>query len=104
LPFAGGTFDLVTSFNGIFGALDSDVEILMAALQETIRVLRPGGSAQLIPFLEGFVLDESERRIQAEAARTIARQEGIEVSQAVAREEPMLGGRVTRLTIRKKRL
>ncbi len=40
LPFAGGTFDLVTSFDVIYHQAVSDDE---QALAETARVIRPGG-------------------------------------------------------------
>jgi ubiquinone/menaquinone biosynthesis C-methylase UbiE len=40
LPFRGGTFDIVTSFDVIY-ALEDDIE--RAAVAEMFRVLRPGG-------------------------------------------------------------
>jgi len=101
LPLRNNSMDLVTSFNGLFGALDFDVEILVAALSEVIRVVRPGGSIQLVPFQEGPVLSDSEKEIQRKAVQAIAGRDEVSLNQAVARYEPLLGGRVSRLTIRK---
>lgn len=103
LPFPASSFDLLTSFNGIFGTLDWDRALLLAALREAIRVLKPGGSVQLVPYQDGPVLSEAERDNQREAVGTLAGVPGIEIREAVAREDPMLGGRVGRLTITKGR-
>jgi SAM-dependent methyltransferase len=101
LPFLSNSFDLVTSFNGLFGALDFDPNVLLAALTEAVRVIRPGGCVQLIPFQEGPILNGVERQVQRAAVETIARTEAVELSEAVPRDEPLLGGRIARLTIRK---
>src|SRR5688500_4767971 len=54
LPFAGDTFDLVTSFDVIY-SLPDDVE--RAAVDEMFRVLKPGGhlvvNAAALNFLRG---------------------------------------------------
>jgi ubiquinone/menaquinone biosynthesis C-methylase UbiE len=101
LPFRSNSFDLVTSFNGLFGALDFDLDVLAAALREAIRVVKRGGCVQVIPFQAGPILNDAERQIQRAAVEVIARTDAVELSKAVARDEPLLGGRVTRLTIRK---
>ena len=43
LPFRDGFFDLVLSFNGIFGTLDFAPALLRDALLEAVRVVQPGG-------------------------------------------------------------
>jgi SAM-dependent methyltransferase len=102
LPFGHDSFDLVLSFNGIFGTLDFAPDLLRQALREAVRVLRPGGSAQLLPFQEGPVLNDLERANQIPAVRELASLPGIAVHDEIARSEPGLGG-VRRLTIMKSR-
>jgi len=102
LPFRDGYFDLVLSFNGIFGTLDFAPELLRHALLEAVRVVRPGGSVQLLPFQQGPVLNDLERANQLAAMRDLARLPGIKMHDEVARDEPGLGG-VRRLTITKGR-
>ena len=100
LPFADASFDLVLSFNGIFGTLDFAPSLLRQALSEAVRVLRPGGSMQLLPFQQGPVLNDLERANQLAAVRELAGLPGIQVYDEVARSEPGLG-KVRRLTITK---
>jgi SAM-dependent methyltransferase len=102
LPFPDAHFDLVLSFNGIFGTLDFAPALLRQALQEALRVLRPGGSVQLLPFQQGPVLNDVERANQLSAIPELAARPGIEVHHEVARSEPGMGG-VRRLTITKTR-
>ena len=102
LPFGDESFDLVLSFNGIFGTLDFAPALLREALLEAVRVVRPGGSVQLLPFQQGPVLNDVERANQLEAVRELASLPGIAVHDQVARSEPGLGG-VRRLTITKTR-
>jgi SAM-dependent methyltransferase len=99
LPFPDACFDLVLSFNGIFGTLDFDAGVLAVALREALRVTKPGGSIQLVPFQEGLVLNDRERAIQREGVQALAGISGVELHEAVARSEAGLG-RVNRLTIR----
>ena len=102
LPFRDAYFDVVLSFNGIFGTLDFTLILLRQGLLEAVRVLRPGGSIQLLPFQQGPVLNDVERANQLVAVRDLAALPGIEVSDEVARSEPGMGG-VRRLTITKTR-
>ena len=99
LPFPSESFDFAVSFNGIFGTLDFDAGVLSAALGEAIRVTRPGGTVQLVPYLEGPVLDDLERSHQRAAIEALKAVHGIAMSDAVARSEALLGGGIGRLTI-----
>ena len=101
LPFADATFDLVTSFNGVFGTLDFDERSLVQALAEAVRVVKPGGSVQLIPYQKGPILDDHQRRNQREAVEALGQTPGLRLSDSVARESALLGGGIGRLTIRK---
>jgi ubiquinone/menaquinone biosynthesis C-methylase UbiE len=77
LPFGDAYFDLVLSFNGIFGTLDFAPVLLREALLEAVRVVRPGGSVQLLPFQQGPVLNDHERANQLAAVRDLASLPGI---------------------------
>ena len=100
LPFEAETFDLVTSCNGIFGALDFAPDLLLQALTEAVRVLKPGGSAQIVPYESGPILGEEERENQRVAVEELRRLPGIELSGSIKREaEPV--GTIGKLTIRK---
>jgi SAM-dependent methyltransferase len=101
LPFAGASFDLVTSFNGLFGTLDFDSRALNPALAEALRVLKPGGSLQLLPYQRGPILDDHQRRTQREAVEALAVTPGLEFADTIARESALLGGGIARLTITK---
>ncbi|MPZ50692.1 MAG: methyltransferase domain-containing protein [Dehalococcoidia bacterium] len=102
LPFADASFDLVTSFNGVFGTLDFDIRALSQALAEVVRVLRPGGSLQLLPYQKGPILDDHQRQNQIEAVEALgAADASLGFSDTVARESALLGGGVARLTITK---
>jgi ubiquinone/menaquinone biosynthesis C-methylase UbiE len=101
LPFADASFDLVTSFNGLFGTLDFDGRALTPALAEALRVLRPGGSLQLLPYQRGPILDDHQRRTQREAIEALADTPGLEFADTIARESALLGGGIARLTITK---
>ena len=82
IPFASGTFDLVTSFN-VFQCLPDDVE--RAAVAETARVLKPGGWLLLhvaaLDILHGrhSVLSEEVRRYTPSRLRSIVEQGGFRI-------------------------
>lgn len=99
LPFPSGSFGAVLSFNGVFGTLDFDPSILASALGEAIRVTRPGGTIQLVPYLDGPVLNERERANQQAATAALEAMPNLELTSAVARSEALLGGGIGRLTI-----
>jgi SAM-dependent methyltransferase len=101
LPFADACFDLVTSFNGLFGTLDFDARALRPALAEAVRVLKPGGSLQLLPYQKGSILDDHQRRVQREAVDALGATPGLELSDTIARESALLGGVIARLTVAK---
>jgi SAM-dependent methyltransferase len=101
LPFPASSFDLVTSFNGIFGTLDFDLPVLTTALDEAIRVLRPDGTLQIVPYQEGPVLDDTECRNQREAVARLRELGMVHMSEDIARQEAMLGGSIGRLTVTK---
>ena len=100
LPFHDASFDHVLSFNGIFGTLDYDAGVLGAALEEALRVTKPGGEVQIVPYQEGPVLSDLERANQRVAVEALAGTPGIELSVEVARSEAGLGS-VNRLTLRR---
>lgn len=82
LPFAGGTFDLVTSFDVIY-SLPDDVE--RAAVAEMFRVLKPGGRLVLnvaaMPILHGShsVLSGEIRRYSKRTLRQVLEGAGFEI-------------------------
>jgi SAM-dependent methyltransferase len=85
LPFAEGTFDLVTSFDVIYhlGVADD-----VAALREMRRVLRPGGALFVrVPALEGLqshhdVAVHTRQRYRAAELRRKAEAAGLRVERA----------------------
>ena len=101
LPFADASFDFVTSFNGLFGTLDFDGRALTPALLEVLRVLKPGGSAQLIPYQRGPILDDHQRQAQRDAVDPLRNREDITLSDHIAHDSALLGGSVAILTITK---
>lgn len=52
MPFSDDFFDVVFSLGAISGYLDVDRNLFLAAIQECLRVLKPGGTLQLMPFLD----------------------------------------------------
>ena len=98
LPFPDACFDLVLSFNGIFGTLDFDAGVLASALAEAVRVTKPGGSIQLVPYQHGPVLSDLERSNQATAVHALSRAGRVNLIDAIARTEAGMGA-VNRLTI-----
>src|SRR5207248_5583747 len=50
LPLPDGAADLVYSLDCVTQYLDRDWELLLAAVREALRVLRPGGRLALVPF------------------------------------------------------
>jgi SAM-dependent methyltransferase len=101
LPFADSSFDLVTSFNGLFGTLDFDARALEPALLEVLRVIKPGGCVQLIPYQRGPILDDHQRQAQRDALEAVRALEGVTLSDHIARDSALLGGSVAVLTITK---
>lgn len=68
LPFASESFDAVTSYYGIFGTIDDDVDLAYQSISEGIRVLKPGGIISLGPLKSGSITKkqaESEDEILA---------------------------------------
>ncbi len=63
LPFPSETFDGVTSYYGIFGVLDDDVDLAYACINEGVRVLKPGGILSVGPLMSG---DITKRQAVAE--------------------------------------
>jgi len=55
LPFPSDTFDAVTSFYGIFGVIDDDVDLAYASINEAIRVLKSGGILSVGPLMDGHI-------------------------------------------------
>jgi len=102
LPFADASFDLVTSFNGVFGTLDFDIRALTQALAEVVRVLKPGGSLQLLPYQQGPILDDHQRANQLGAVEDLrTANASLSFSDTIAMDSALLGGGVARLTITK---
>lgn len=91
---------MVTSCNGIFGALDFAPDLLLQALAETVRVVKPGGSVQLVPYQSGLILGDEERDNQRAAIEALSRLPGIQLSSSIKQEaEPV--GTIGKLTIGK---
>lgn len=65
LPFAADTFDAVTSYFGIIGAMDKDVEVAQSCMDEAIRVLKPGGILQVGPLFDVQFTQEQKTNQQA---------------------------------------
>lgn len=55
LPFTSETFDGVTSYYGIFGVIDDDVDLAYSSINEGIRVLKPGGILSIGPLKSGDI-------------------------------------------------
>lgn len=55
LPFSSETFDGVTSYYGIFGVLDDDVDLAYSSINEGVRVLKPGGILSVGPLMSGDI-------------------------------------------------
>lgn len=51
IPFEENFFDIVYSRIAILPYLDFDIEILTQAIQECLRVTKPGGSIRLFPYM-----------------------------------------------------
>jgi SAM-dependent methyltransferase len=71
LPFADDSVDLVYSLDCITQYLDRRFDLLAAAVEEALRVLRPGGRLVLVPFRDdvfalGYQLDRraNQRRLE----------------------------------------
>ena len=61
IPFPDKSFDRLFSFYGIFGVLDEEADLLDAAINEALRVLKDSGEIQIGPLLSG---DLSDRGLQ----------------------------------------
>ena len=55
MPFPSETFDAVTSYYGIFGVIDDDVDLAYQSILEGIRVLKPGGILSVGPLMSGAI-------------------------------------------------
>jgi SAM-dependent methyltransferase len=63
LPFPSETFDGVTSYYGVFGVLDDDVDLAYTCINEGIRILKPGGALSIGPLMSG---DITKRQAESE--------------------------------------
>ncbi|HYM65482.1 MAG TPA: class I SAM-dependent methyltransferase [Candidatus Sulfotelmatobacter sp.] len=66
LPFDSETFDAVTSYYGIFGVVDDDVDLAYQSIDEAVRVLKLGGILSVGPLQSGQITTR-----QAAAEHTI---------------------------------
>lgn len=64
LPFKSETFDAVTSYYGIFGVIDDDLDLAYQSIVEGIRILKPGGIFSIGPLMSG---DITEKQAVSEA-------------------------------------
>lgn len=55
LSFSSEIFDGVTSYYGIFGVLDDDLDLAQVCINEAIRVLKPGGILSVGPLMSGDI-------------------------------------------------
>lgn len=65
LPFPSESFDAVTSYDGIFGVIDDDVDLAYQSIDEGIRVLKPRGILSIGPLMSG---DITQRQAVSEVA------------------------------------
>jgi SAM-dependent methyltransferase len=95
LPYADASFDVVTSFNGLWGGCDG-------ALKESFRVLRPGGHVAFTFWGPGHTLDFREMFIALGGATADARDEMISLASigSPGTAEAMLSGAGFELVVR----
>lgn len=55
MPFLNNTFDAVTSYYGIFGVIDDDLDLAYQSINEGLRVLKPGGVLSIGPLKSGQI-------------------------------------------------
>lgn len=80
LPFSNNYFDLITSSYGLFATLDSDADILEAAIAEAIRTLSPQGSLQILPALVGRGLTKDRVSNQWKVTERLQKREDLKLS------------------------
>jgi hypothetical protein len=83
IPFEAESFDLVTSFHGIFGGvLDRDFDLLQLSASQAVRILRVGGVMMIGPFLGGKVLSPAEKANQIALVEGLNMRGDIEVCES----------------------
>lgn len=103
LPFPSDTFDGVTSYYGIFGVLDDDVDLAYKSVNEGLRVLRPGGILSIGPLKSGDITQAQAQSENEILERLLGRQD-IEVQVKRPERKPLFSppldiSRMGKLTI-----
>ena len=57
IPFKSESFDAVTSYYGIFGVIDDDVDLAYQSINEAVRILKPGGILSVGPVQSGDITE-----------------------------------------------
>jgi len=94
LPFRDGIFRYVTSYYGIFGVMDRDMQLLEASTNEALRVLKHGGELQIAPALVGGGLTEQEIGNQKTLLDRLQKDESFKLSYSRCQSQEMSVGRV----------
>ena len=79
IPFEDDSFDYVLSFNGVLGVTQEDMVLLTKSMDESIRVLKPGGQLQFGPMKQGSAL-ELGRGYVRDIIKILGRKEELHVS------------------------
>ena len=103
IPFPPETFDGVTSYYGIFGVIDDDVDLAYASISEGIRVLKPGGILSVGPLKSGAITKRQAASEEEILSRLTERSDIITIVKNSDRK-PLFGlpqdiSRVGRLTV-----
>lgn len=85
LPFRNSSFDFVTSFYGIFGVLDKDSGLLSLAVEEAIRIMKPGGQIQIGPaIVTEYGLSSGQVRNQTQLIESLKERSDLTVTTPVS--------------------